>query len=48
MVTATRLAEIAAADSFLADAKTLDGPPPKWGDGLFGGEYQDGVLIDLP
>ena len=40
MTTANRWAEVEAVDAFLAEAKTLDGPVPEWGDGSWGSEYQ--------
>lgn len=39
MTTATRTAEVEAAEAFLASPKTLDGTPPTWVDGTWGGEY---------
>ena len=38
MVPSARLAAVEAADAFLADAKTLDGALPIWGDSSWGGE----------
>lgn len=38
MTTATRLAEVAAADAFLDQPKTFDGLPPLWTDSDWGGE----------
>lgn len=38
MVTIARQREVDAADAFLANAKTLDGPPPIWRDSLWGSE----------
>lgn len=40
MTTVSRNAEILAVDAFLADAKTLDGPPPQWLNGSRVGEWQ--------
>lgn len=39
MTTASRLADVEAAEEFLQEAKTLQGPPPKWADSKWGGEY---------
>lgn len=39
MTTQSRLDEVAAVDAFLAEAKTLYGPIPPWGNGAWGGEY---------
>lgn len=38
MTPETRRAEVDAADAFLAAPKTLDGPPPVWGQSEWGGE----------
>lgn len=45
MTTANRNAEIAAADAFLAEAKSLDGAPPPWTPSTWGGEYQSTWII---
>ena len=39
MATATRIADVQAVEAFLAEPRTLDGPPPTWGDSAWGGEY---------
>lgn len=39
MTTLSRLSEVTTVDAFLADAKSLDGPPPVWIDGNWGGFY---------
>lgn len=45
MPTQSRLAEVQAADAFLAQAKTLDGAPPIWGNGHWGGEHAASWII---
>ena len=39
MTAATRIVELDAVDAFLLMAKSLDGPPPVWRVGSWGGEY---------
>jgi hypothetical protein len=39
MIPATRIADLDAVDAFLLMAKALDGPPPIWRVGSWGGEY---------
>ena len=39
MPTQSRLAEVQLADAFMNAPKSLDGAPPVWGSGAWGGEY---------
>lgn len=39
MATAARIADVEAAETFLAEAKTLDGAPPTWSGSGYDGEY---------
>jgi hypothetical protein len=45
MPTQSRLAEVQLADAFLAQPKTLDGAPPIWGTGSWGGEHSTSWVV---
>ena len=45
MTTASRIAEVEAVDEFLREPKTLQGPPPSWGDSEWSGEHTSSWII---